>query len=192
VAGIDGRARAYAATVFALSDRADMKIVLETPRLILRELAIADVDFIAPMLMHPEVMRYWPRPYTHEECDAWIANQQQRYARDGYGYWLALDKATGEAIGQAGLVRQEVAGVAEAGLGYIIHHPYWRRGLATEAASASVNYAFEIGNRRVVALIRPENTPSRGVAKRLGMQLEGRTEHAGFEHLIYSISRSEQ
>jgi RimJ/RimL family protein N-acetyltransferase len=166
-----------------------MKIVLETPRLILRELAIADVDLIAPMLMHPEVMRYWPRPYTREECDAWIANQQQRYARDGYGYWLALDKATGEAIGQAGLVRQEVDGVAEAGLGYIIHHPYWRRGLATEAASASVNYAFDIGKRRVVALIRPENTPSRGVAKRLGMQLDGSSEHAGFEHLVYSISR---
>jgi RimJ/RimL family protein N-acetyltransferase len=34
-----------------------MKIVLETPRLVLRELAIADVDLIAPMLMHPEVMR---------------------------------------------------------------------------------------------------------------------------------------
>jgi RimJ/RimL family protein N-acetyltransferase len=165
-----------------------MKIVLETPRLVLRELAIADVDLIAPMLMHPEVMRYWPRPYYREECNAWIENQRERYARDGYGYWLALDKATGKAIGQAGLVRQEVNGVAEAGLGYIIHHPYWRKGLATEAASASVSYAFEMGKRRVVALIRPENTPSRGVAKRLGMQLEGRTEHAGFEHLIYSIS----
>jgi RimJ/RimL family protein N-acetyltransferase len=127
-----------------------------------------------------------------EECDVWIENQQERYAKDGYGYWLALDKSTGEVIGQAGLVRQEVDGVSEAGLGYIIHHPYWRRGLAIEAAAASVNYAFEIGKRRVIALIRPENEPSRGVAERLGMQIEGRTVHAGLEHLIYSISRDEQ
>jgi RimJ/RimL family protein N-acetyltransferase len=192
VASIDGRARADAAAIFALSYGADMKRVLETPRLVLRELAIADVDLIAPMLMHPEVMRYWPRPYTREECDSWIENQQERYARDGYGYWLALDKATGAAIGQAGLVRQEIDGVTEAGLGYIIHHRYWRKGFASEAAAASVNYAFEIGKRRVVALIRPENRPSRGVAKRLGMQIEGGTMHAGFKHLIYSISRSEQ
>jgi RimJ/RimL family protein N-acetyltransferase len=169
-----------------------MKMVLETPRLVLRELVIADVDLIAPMLMHPEVMRYWPRPYLREECDVWIENQQERYAKDGYGYWLALDKATGEVIGQAGLVRQVVDGVSEAGLGYIIHHPYWRRGLATEAAAASVKYAFEIGKRRVIALIRPENEPSCGVAERLGMQIEGRTVHAGLEHLIYSISRDEQ
>ncbi len=85
-----------------------MKIVLETPRLILRELSIADADLIAPMLMHKEVMRFWPRPYSRQECDVWIKNQLERYARDGYGYWLALDKATGEVIGQAGLLKQDV------------------------------------------------------------------------------------
>ncbi len=43
-----------------------MKVVLETPRLVLRELSLADLDFVAAMLAHPEVMKFWPRPYRRD------------------------------------------------------------------------------------------------------------------------------
>ena len=73
-------------------------------------------------------MLFWPKPYTRDEAEAWIRRQQERYAHDGYGYWLALDKASGQTIGQAGLLAQQVDRVEETGIGYIIHRPFWRRG----------------------------------------------------------------
>ena len=80
------------------------RAVLETPRLLLRELGVEDLDFIAELLGDPLVMRYWPRPYTREEAAEWIRRQQQRYARDGHGYWLAVEKASGQPVGQVGLL----------------------------------------------------------------------------------------
>ena len=35
--------------------------ILETPRLSLREAARDDLDFVAAMLAHPEVMRHYPQ-----------------------------------------------------------------------------------------------------------------------------------
>ena len=168
-----------------------MKTILETPRLLLREMSLDDLDFVAAMLAHPEVMRFWPQPFSREEAADWVRRQQERYARDGFGYWLALNKATRQPIGQAGLLAQEVDGVAEVGLGYIIHRPFWRRGFATEAATACRDYAFDcLGKQRVIALVRPENAPSQGVALKLGMKLEKRVTFAGFEHLVFAVSQA--
>ena len=166
------------------------KTVLETPHLVLRELDPGDLDFVAAMLADPEVMRYWPRPYSREEAEGWVRRQRERYTRDGYGYWLAIERATGRPVGQAGLLAMEVDGVEEAALGYIIHRPFWRRGFAAEAAAATLDYAFgTLGKARVIAPIRPENEPSLAVARKLGMEAERPTSFAGFEHLIFAVSR---
>jgi [ribosomal protein S5]-alanine N-acetyltransferase len=168
-----------------------MKSILETPRLILREMSLADLDFIAAMLAHPEVMHYWPKCYNREEASDWIGRQQKRYATDGVGYWLALDKTSGQPVGQAGLLILRVDGVQEIGLGYIMHRPFWRRGFASEAATGSLDYAFEkLGRKRVIALVRPENFPSRGLAVKLGMKVEKSTPHADYLHLVFVSLRS--
>jgi RimJ/RimL family protein N-acetyltransferase len=168
-----------------------MKTVLETPRLVLRELSSRDLDFIAALLAHPEVMRYWPHCYNRAAAADWISRQEKRYADHGVAYWLALDKESGEPVGQAGLLVQSLDGSEELGLGYIMHRPFWRMGFATEAATGCLDYAFKtLDKTRVVAAIRPENTPSRGVAAKLGMTVEKTTQYAGFEHLVFVASRS--
>lgn len=167
-----------------------MKLILETQRLIVRELVRADVDFVATMLADPEVMRFWPRCYTRAEAEDWIHRHQDSYQRHGHGYWLALHKETGEPIGQVGLLDQVVDGVERIGLGYIIHRPFWRQGYATEGARGCLDHAFlRLEKEQVFVLIRPENTPSRGVANKLGLLLRGRTVYANFEHLIYIAER---
>lgn len=169
-----------------------MKFVLTTNRLTLREMRLDDLDFVASMLAHPEVMRFYPKCYSREEAEDWIRRQLDRYARDGHGLWLVLDRRTHEPIGQVGLVLQQVDGIAEPEVGYLIHHPFWRRGFATEAATAVRDYAFETLDRpRVISLIRPENLPSQGVATKLGMTVEKRTIHAGLVHLVFSVAREE-
>lgn len=163
-----------------------MTLLLETPRLLVRELASGDLDFVAAMLAHPEVMRYWPRTYARQEAAEWIERHQERYRTVGYGYWLALDKTSGQPIGQVGLLQQRVDGAEHTGLGYVIHRPFWRQGYAGEGGAACLEHGFRVlGKQRIIALIRPENTPSQGVAARLGMAVAGRTWYADFEHLIY-------
>jgi [ribosomal protein S5]-alanine N-acetyltransferase len=166
-----------------------MRVILETPRLVLRELVRDDLDFVAEMLAHPEVMRFWPKPFSRAEAEDWIRRQQARYARDGHGYWLALDKASGQPIGQAGLLAQEVDGVAEIGIGYIIHRPFWQRGCATEAAAHCRDYAFAtLGKPRVTALVRPENEVSQKVARKIGLKPERLTSFAGFQHILFAAA----
>ena len=168
-----------------------MSFFLETPRLVLREMSLADLDFVATMLVDPEVMRYYPKCYSRQEAEVWVERQMNRYARHGHGLWLVLEKASGQPVGQVGLLFQYFQGVDEKEGACLIHRPFWRRGFATEAASACRDYAFDVlGRQRVIALIRPENVPSQGVARKLGMTPEpDRIWHSRFEHLVFSVSR---
>ena len=164
-----------------------MRIVLETRRLVLAELSMSDLDFVASMGADPYVMRYYPKTYSREETAEAIRYQLRRYASDGVGAWLAREKASGRPIGRIGVMRRPVKGVVEHELAWMVHRPYQRCGYASEGAAACRNYALStLGVTRVVALVRPENLPSRGVAEKLGMKVVDHTLHAGFEHLVYA------
>lgn len=170
-----------------------MSELLETPRLVLREMSLADLDFVAAMLADPEVMGYYPKCYSREEAAVWIERQMKRYARHRHGLWLVSDKESDRPVGQVGSLIQNVRGVEEKEIAYLIHRPFWGHGFATEAAAACLDYAFGVLARsRVIALIRPENVPSQAVARKLGMTPElQRVQHSGFEHLMFSVSRED-
>ena len=161
-----------------------MATVLETERLLLREMSAADLDAVAPMLGDPEVMRFWPRPYTREEAVRWIERWVRDCAEHGCGYWLMLEKATGEVAGQAGIVMLAIDGVQAPSLGYIVNKPYWNRGYATEAAAACLEWALARWPV-VITPIRPENRPSLRVAEKLGLTEERRTVYSDFEHALF-------
>ena len=169
-----------------------MKTILETPRLLLREMTPDDLDFITAMLADPEVMRFYPKCYSRAEAEVWLDRQLRRYARHGHGLWLVEEKATAKPVGQVGLLIQHVGGVDEKEVAYLIHRPYWGQGFATEAALACRNYAFKHFNRpRVFALVRPENEPSQHVARKLGMTPGPETvQHSGLTHLVFSIAQA--
>ena len=164
------------------------RTILETPRLRLRELTDADLDFVAEMLAHPEVMRHYPKPLSRDESAAWIARQKTRYAADGHGLWLVVERETGAPVGQVGLLKQIVDGAAEPEIGYLLHRPFWHRGFATEAAAGVRDQARSVrGLTRLVSLIRPANAPSQAVARRLGMKPEREVEFNGLPHLLFSL-----
>lgn len=164
--------------------------VLETDRLCLRQLEPSDLDFVAGMLRDAEVMRFYPACLTRDEARAWIDRQRVRYTQDGYGLWLVEHKASGDPVGQVGMLRQWVNRSPEPEIGYLIQRSMWRCGYASEAAVAVRDYALGVLRLpRVVSLIRSDNLPSQGVAAKIGMTRCGTAPHAGLEHLVYALDR---
>ncbi len=165
-----------------------MALYLETPRTFMREILGNDFDFLLRMMRDPEVMRFYPRPYGEKDVREFIDRMRKRYRSDGCGLWLLIDRESGEPLGRVGLLRQSVNGVDEFEIGYMIDRQFWRRGFASEAALAVRGYAFtECKLLRVVSLIRPENIPSQGVARKLGMTVVGSCEQERLEHLIFAV-----
>jgi RimJ/RimL family protein N-acetyltransferase len=170
------------------------KPILTTPRLVLRELSLDDLDFMCQMLGDTEVMRFYPQTYDRDGAQAWIDRALQRYVDHGHGFWLVCDRETLEPRGQVGVLMQEVEGRSLIEVGWMIHRSFWRQGLAFEAAAACHQWAFDNTKCDAVhALIRPANLPSQAVARKLAMSpLPNTVDFRGYEHLLFRIGRDER
>ena len=145
-------------------------IVIETQRLLLREMIPADRPALCRILQDSEVMYAYNGPFSDEEVDEWLERQLARYRQYGYGLWAVVLKATGEMIGQCGLTLQQWNGREMLEVGYLFQRSYWHQGYATEAARACMDYAFGTLNSPIVcSIIRDNNLPSQQVALRNGM-----------------------
>ncbi|MGF1933765.1 MAG: GNAT family N-acetyltransferase [Nostoc sp. ChiQUE02] len=167
-------------------------MILETDRLLLREMQISDLDALLVVLGDPESMRYYPKPFDREMVQKWIDRHRSNYAQHGVGFWAMVLKATGEIIGDCGLLWQEVEGRQELEIGYHVRRDQQMQGYATEAAYACQDYAFNVLDcDRVISLIRPENIPSRRVAEKNGLKVVQETLWRDIPHYIYAVQRSE-
>ncbi len=145
-------------------------IVIETPRLQLREMTPTDRPALCRILQDSEVMYAYNGPFSDEEVDEWLERQLARYRQYGYGLWAVVLKATGEMIGQCGLTLQQWNGREMLEAGYLFQRSHWHQGYATEAARACMDYAFGTLNSPLVcSIIRDNNLPSQQVALRNGM-----------------------
>jgi [ribosomal protein S5]-alanine N-acetyltransferase len=166
--------------------------VLQTQRLTLRQFESEDVDALATILSDPETMRYYPTPFDRAGVADWIQRNQTRYANHGHGLWAMIRNATGELIGDCGLVRQSVDGADEIEIGYHVRRDLWGHGYATEAARACRDHAFAtLRTDRLISLIRPENLASRRVAEKNGMSIWKEVTHANLLHYVYAIRRDQ-
>lgn len=164
--------------------------ILQTSRLLLRELTPRDADVLSLVLSDPETMRYYPAPYDRAGVEQWIERNRQRYQDDGVGLWAMELRFTTDVIGDCGVVVQDVEGERLYEIGYHLRRDFWGQGLATEAAIACRDWAFaRLKTERLISLIRPENAPSRRVAERVGMSVWKDVEWRGFKHYVYSIGK---
>ena len=163
---------------------------IETERLILRMLR-EDDDFeeYAKLCANPEIMRYTlGKPLDRSEAWRLFAYHVGHWQLRGYGYFAAIDKASGRFAGRIGFTNSQ--GWPGFELGWTLGPDFQGKGLATEGARRLLRYAFEeLDQPHVISLIHPENTPSIRVAERLGEKPEGQTEVLGMLLTIYGIDR---
>lgn len=166
------------------------KVILETERLILREITADDFDDLLEIWSDQEAMRFFPRTLDRQAMVEWIERNQKRYEQYGHGLWAVVPKDGQKFAGDCGLIVQEVDGIEELEVGYHFNKNYWGRGFATEAARGCIDYAFNrLCRRRIISMIRPENIPSRRVSERNGLKIEKEVFWRGFQHYVYAIER---
>lgn len=146
-------------------------IIIETPRLLLREMAFSDVQDLSLILQDERVMYAYNGAFSDEETEIWMRRQIQRYADFGFGLWAIVLKSAGKMIGQCGITMQGYKNLQVPEIGYLLAYDFWHCGYATEAAMACKNYGFGILRfDALYSIIRDNNTASRNVALRNGMQ----------------------
>ena len=147
----------------------------ETDRLIIRPWREEDRPAFAAVMSDPEVTRYvhGGKPYTDPEIDAWFERQARQIADYGMCMGAVIEKSSTRLVGLSGV--QPLGTTADLEIGWIFARDTWGNGYATEAGRAAMNHVLEtLGRSRVVAIIDPDNEPSKRVAARLGMQYEAR------------------
>jgi ribosomal-protein-alanine N-acetyltransferase len=169
-----------------------MDKILETERLYLRRLQLSDEDVIARMYLDFEVMRYIgrgviiPKKYVIKSIEIWIEYE----SKFGFSNWAIVNKENDELIGKCGY--NWLSDNSDIEISYILDKPYWGKGLATEIARAALDHGFKnLGFKRVVGLVYPQNTQSAKVLKKIGMAYEKDVYFWDILFNLFSVSKPE-
>jgi RimJ/RimL family protein N-acetyltransferase len=161
------------------------KIIVETPRLLLREFDENDVAAFHVLGSDPRIIRYTGE--AREGLGLKSLDHARQVLRDrpladyrkyGYGRWACVWKETGAVIGFAGLKYLDDLGATD--IGYRFIPEFWGRGIATEASRAALEDGFtRLGLTEIIGLVEPENVASVRVLQKLGLRLVGPIDYRG-------------
>ncbi len=168
-------------------------MILETKRLLLREMRPDDFQAMFQVLGDPQTMWHYPYTPDGQHVRDWIERNINRYMKDGFGLWAVCLKETGELIGDCGLTLQNINGEILPEIGYHIRRDCHRKGYASEAAKGVRDWVFQNTDYPAVySYCRYTNLPSIKTAESIGMHFvcEYPDEINGMTH-VSSISREE-
>ena len=117
-------------------------MVIETERLLLREMTHDDFRALYQVLADSDIMQYYPYTFDENRVRNWIERNIDRYRILGFGLWAVCLKKTGEMIGDCGLTMQLINGQIKPEIGYHIRADKQKNGFAKEAAIAVRDWTF--------------------------------------------------
>lgn len=172
-----------------------MKIILETSRLILRELTIDDKYELSLILSDKESMKYYPHPFSDIEVENWINWNIENYKKYNHGLWAVILKESNIFLGDCGITIQDIENEKLQELGYHIKKEYNNQGYATEAAKACIDFAFqELNIKTLYSYTTIDNLPSQKVAQKIGMKYIKKFNKILYENrieeILFSISNN--
>jgi ribosomal-protein-alanine N-acetyltransferase len=186
-----------------LSGESEEMKAIETERLLLRPWRNADLDAFAEMNADLRVMEHFRSTSSREQSEAAMSHIRGHFDRHGYGFWAVEVKGGDPFIGFVGLgaVSFDAHFTPAVEIGWRLAHASWGKGYASEAARASLRFAFvEAGLDEVVSFTVPANHRSISVMERIGMHRAGADDfdhpcipagHPLRRHLLYRLRRSE-
>ena len=153
-----------------------MHVFLETERLLLRRFTEADVDNLVDLDNDPDVMHFinGGKPTPRDVVQTTILPRFLSYYErdDGYGFWAAVEKSTGNFLGWFHFRPREGTSPDQPELGYRLRKAAWGKGYGTEGSRALIDKgSAELGAQRVTAETMAVNTRSRRVMEKCGLTL---------------------
>lgn len=157
--------------------------ILETERMILRPLSVADANDIYERWTTDERVAKYVRWSVHSSVDVtieWLKAEEKNISSDKAYQWGFTLKENGYLFGSGGLSFNEVEGVWE--LGYNLMHKLWNQGYATEAAKAMLDFGINVlGQKEFIAWHAVENPASGAVLRKRGFEYECNEIHTKFD-----------
>ena len=153
----------------------EMKKVLETERLVLREMDPgSDATLMLELLNEPAFIRYVADRgvRTTQDASRYITEKiLPSYEKFRFGFYVMELKETSEAIGICGLVKRDFLETVD--IGFSTAARYWGRGYTFEAASALITWARRVhGLTRIAGIAHPDNEASTNLLQKLGLRFE--------------------
>lgn len=164
-----------------------MKLILETERLLLRELNVGDAESFYALNLNENVIRYTgDSSFESIEEAARFLQNYKNYETNGYGRWAVIDKSSDAFLGWCGLKYSKDAGETDIGFRFFEH--YWNKGYATESAKACLDYGFQkLGLKTIVGRAMADNLASIKVLEKLGLVFEKEFDFDGRKGVAYRI-----
>ncbi|MFY0608310.1 MAG: GNAT family N-acetyltransferase [Cyclobacteriaceae bacterium] len=150
-----------------------LRIIIETERLLLREITLEDTVHMLRLHADEEVQKYTGESVIESmsEMRSAIQTRISDYKKYGYGRWAVVLKDGMHFVGWAGLAY--LPEFDEIDLGYRFLPQFWGNGLATEASQAILTFGFEkLKLTRIIAMAMKDNVASIRVMEKVGMKYE--------------------
>jgi len=167
---------------------------LETDRLLMRPLTLSDVDDFFAMNDNPNVNIYLRNPVrTKDEAEEYIQRIINEYNRNGISRFAVILKETNKLIGFSGLKYRDTLENNHSNfhdLGYRFAEEHWRKGFATEAALAWLDYGFNTMKLQTIhACAISSNIGSNTVLRKLGFEFMNEYFILGSMHNWYTLDK---
>lgn len=166
-----------------------MKYIVETDRLLLREMTVEDAENAYNLNIDPDVLKYTgDEPFDSIDAAKEFLKAYKHYEQYGFGRWAVILKSTEEYLGWCGL--KYTPDLNEYDLGYRFSKKHWGKGYATESSIAALQLGFNQFNMdQIVGRVMQGNKASVNVLKKVGMTfLENREDEGEIEE-IYLINK---
>lgn len=155
-----------------------MPLPLVTERLMLRVPIWGDVAPLRAVFTDPKAMRYIGsgQPWSEARMRESMRHKLAQLADRGFTLYTVVRRVDSQVVGDCGL--NVWSDTAEIEIGWRLARRHWRRGYATEAASAVFDYArAELALTRLICMVDSANTPSRRIAEHLGLHFDTTETH---------------
>ncbi len=168
---------------------AENKIILETPRLLLREFTPADAEICYLLNSDPEVIKYTGDAAFADVQEARrFLERYDQYRKFGVGRWAVFAKSDRQFLGWSGL--KYSPDLDEYDIGFRFFRTHWNKGYATESATACIKMGFEQLNlQMIVGRAMKANTASIKVLQKIGLRYWKDDACGDADGVIYKIEK---
>lgn len=148
--------------------------IIQTERLLLRQIVEADIDHIFKGLSHPDIIKCYGVNYQTREATKEQMNFFADLERNDTGIWWAVCSSGDGTFYGAGGLNSLSKEHKKAEIGFWLLTDFWGQGIMKEAMPLICNYGFDqLGLHRIEGFVESANLNCKNAMAKLDFRHEG-------------------